>query len=208
MNLSDMLDVELYNDSLKMFNQAWEETLVALGDDLGEGVLENLCERQVWKSAFMKHVMTLHQQDIVLKKEPRSYAKLRTVVNHILEHQQQNMLISQKERSRDRAAVHKEQKKKAKIVDLGCQKGRARKADKVLLKLTWQRKSRAKDIDQEGRSNKTTISAEPPNARKTGKSISKRRSSFVFQLQQWKIVVMIENVIIGILGFGFFFFER
>ena len=30
MNLSDLLDVELYNDSLKMFNQAQEGTLVAL----------------------------------------------------------------------------------------------------------------------------------------------------------------------------------
>ena len=109
MNLSDLLDVELYNDSLKMFNQAWEERLLSFGDDLGEGVLENLCERHVRKSAFMKHVMTLHQQDIVLKKEPRSYAKLRTVVNHILEHQQQNMLISQKERSRDRAAAYSSQ---------------------------------------------------------------------------------------------------
>ena len=98
MNLSDLLDVELYNDSLKMFNQAWEETLLAFGHDLGEGVLKNLCERQVRKSTLMTHVMTLHQQDIVLKEEPRSYANLRTVVNHILEHQQQNMLSSQKER--------------------------------------------------------------------------------------------------------------
>ena len=30
MNLSDLLDVELYNDSLKMFNQVQEGTSVAL----------------------------------------------------------------------------------------------------------------------------------------------------------------------------------
>ena len=41
---------------------------------------------------------------IVLKKEPRSCQKLRTVVNGTLEQQQQNKLISQKERSRNEAA--------------------------------------------------------------------------------------------------------
>ena len=40
---------KLYNDNLKMFNQAWEETLPAFGNFLDELVLENLCERQVEK---------------------------------------------------------------------------------------------------------------------------------------------------------------
>ena len=31
MNLNDLLDVGLYNDNLKMFSQAWEETLLPLG---------------------------------------------------------------------------------------------------------------------------------------------------------------------------------
>ena len=76
-SLSESLNVELYNDILKMFNQAWEETLPALGNDLDEHVLENLFERQVKKSTLMKHAMTLHQRHIVLKKEPRSYQRLR-----------------------------------------------------------------------------------------------------------------------------------
>ena len=46
MNLSDLLNVELRNDNLQMSNQAWEETLLALGIDLDGHVLENLCERQ------------------------------------------------------------------------------------------------------------------------------------------------------------------
>ena len=45
MILSDFLNVELYSDSFKMFNQAWEETFVALGTELDEHVLENLYER-------------------------------------------------------------------------------------------------------------------------------------------------------------------
>ena len=31
MNLNELLDVGLYSDNLKMFNQAWEETLLPLG---------------------------------------------------------------------------------------------------------------------------------------------------------------------------------
>ena len=50
MNLNDLLNVELYNDNLKMFNLAWEETLLAPGNDLDEHVLENLHEAQVRES--------------------------------------------------------------------------------------------------------------------------------------------------------------
>ena len=72
---------------------------------MDEHVLGNLFERQVKKSTLMKHAMTLYQQDIILKKEPRSHKRLRTMVNDIFEHQQPMMLISQKERSRDRVAA-------------------------------------------------------------------------------------------------------
>ena len=73
-------------------------------NDLDEHDLENLHEKQVGKSTLMKSALTHCQQDIVLKKEPRSFQLSGTMVNDI-EHQQQNMSISQKERSRDRAAA-------------------------------------------------------------------------------------------------------
>ena len=43
-NVPDLvvLQHQLYKDNLKMFNQVWEETLLALGNDFDEGVLENL----------------------------------------------------------------------------------------------------------------------------------------------------------------------
>ena len=65
MNLADLLNVELYNDNLKMFNQTWDETLV-----------ENLYERQVRTSALMNHALTEYQHDMVLKKESRSHQKI------------------------------------------------------------------------------------------------------------------------------------
>ena len=68
------LHVELYNDNLKIFNQAWEETFPAFGNDLDERVLENCCERQVTNSTLMKPAMTIYQPDLILKKKkPRSY---------------------------------------------------------------------------------------------------------------------------------------
>ena len=53
------LIVEPYNDNVKMFNQAWEETSQVLGNVLDEHVLENLYERQVKKSTLVKNAMTL-----------------------------------------------------------------------------------------------------------------------------------------------------
>ena len=54
-----------------MFNQAWGGTLLDLGNDLDEHVLENLCERQVRTSTLWKYAMKLYQSDIVLKKKKR-----------------------------------------------------------------------------------------------------------------------------------------
>ena len=50
MNLRDLLNVKLYTDHLKMWNQVWEETSVAVDNDLDESVLENLCEK--WKNVY------------------------------------------------------------------------------------------------------------------------------------------------------------
>ena len=59
MNLNDLFNVELYSGNLKMFNQAREETLLALGSDSDEGVLENVYDGQVRKSTLMKHAFSL-----------------------------------------------------------------------------------------------------------------------------------------------------
>ena len=42
MNLNDLLIVELHNDNHNMFNQAWEEILLALGNDL-DAVFSRIC---------------------------------------------------------------------------------------------------------------------------------------------------------------------
>ena len=133
MHSSDSLNVELYNDNLKMFNQA--------------------CEERPSQKSQHSWSMTWNQQDILLKKEPRSYQRLRTMVNDILEEQQQNMLIShQKKRSKDSSSSilsRRSWREKAWRVDLGCQKARPRKAECVHSNMTRHRKEKAKEIDQE-----------------------------------------------------------
>ena len=102
------------------------------------------------KLTHMMHAMTSYQEDTVLDQEPRRYQRLRTVVNDVPEQQQQNMLISQKrsdqKTEQQQHTLHKELKKKAKFVHLGCQKARARKAQNVHSNLTRQRKDKAKGI--------------------------------------------------------------
>ena len=114
----------------------------------------------------------LCQSDIVLKKEPRSYPMWRTTVSDILEQQQQNMWISQKERSRGRvSAVYGAKKRgteRQRLSFLDVKKARARRAEHVLLHMTWQRKGKAK-----GRRTRSLVQRDNPAerqyARKSGK---------------------------------------
>ena len=41
---NDLLNIELRSDSLKMFDQAWEETLMAMEIGLDRAFLESLCQ--------------------------------------------------------------------------------------------------------------------------------------------------------------------
>ena len=106
--LNDWLNVELYNDNLKMFNQSLEGKLLALGNDMDEHVLENMHERQ------MKKINTHETSDDLMsarhrseKREPRSCQIQMTMINDMFQQQQQNMFTSPKERSRDKpTAAH------------------------------------------------------------------------------------------------------
>ena len=172
LNLSDLPNVELYSDNLKMFNQAREGTLSAFGNDLDEHVRDNLHEQQVKKSTLMKHAWIFYQQDILLKKEPRNYQRLRTLVTDILVQQQQNMLISQKQRSRQQQQQQAQHTfSKAKMVDLGRQNSRARKAENVLPNMTRQRKGKGKGHQSRSPAGRDK-SAGGRYTRKTGKSPS------------------------------------
>ena len=123
--------------------------MLALVSDLDAYVLENLYERQANKFTLMKSAMTLCHQDILLKKNQEATTYLRCMVNHILEKQQHKMLISQKERARDRAAgayssMGSEERGKY-LRSLDIKKDRAGKVENVLSNLTLQSKGKTRN---------------------------------------------------------------
>ena len=98
MSVRDLLNVGLHNDNLKTFNQTWRETLMAVGSDMDESLPDMLQRRTV------EEVLSCAERVIVVP-EWHCRQKVKGMVNDILENQQQHMLISQEERSKDRAAV-------------------------------------------------------------------------------------------------------
>ena len=53
--LTDLLNIELYNDNLKQFNQAWEEMLLSLDRGVDEEMLPNVYEGQIRRSSIMEN---------------------------------------------------------------------------------------------------------------------------------------------------------
>ena len=126
-----------------MFNQAWDETLLNLDSDLDEHVhvLENLCERQVKMPTLVKNAMTHHISKTLVGKGAE---KLPDIEDHGKRHRRtataEHMLISQKksvqETEQHQHTLRKELKRKARLVDLGGQTARVRKAENGLSKIT------------------------------------------------------------------------
>ena len=53
--LTDLLNIELYNDNLKQFNQAWEEMLLSLDKGVDGEMFEHLCKGQIRTSSIMEN---------------------------------------------------------------------------------------------------------------------------------------------------------
>ena len=108
-----------------------------------------------------------------------------------LEQQPQNLLVTPKERSRDKAAAAyfwKGAEENAKVVDLGCQVARANKAEKVHSNMTPQRNEKPTGIDQESGIKKKRDNSAERQYRKTWKNQSgKEDRPLVYQLQKWKL---------------------
>ena len=53
--MNDLLNIELRNDSLKMFDQAWDETLMAMDIETNMAFVEGLYYRRLEKSTLMRN---------------------------------------------------------------------------------------------------------------------------------------------------------
>ena len=73
--LTDLLNIELYNDSFKEFTQAWEEMwLLSLDKGIDEEMLENLYEKQLRKSSLMKNGSSLSHSDIRARRDRNAHS--------------------------------------------------------------------------------------------------------------------------------------
>ena len=130
MNLNDWLNVELYSNNLKMFNQACEETSCALGNASDEHVLENLCERQVKTSTlirnamsfFIKNVLKTRAEKLPEIKDSGKFKHRAATAEHV------DFSEESAQETEQQHTLRKELKRKAKIDAPGHQKAHTLKA--------------------------------------------------------------------------------
>ena len=76
----------------KQFNQAREKMLLSPNRIVDEEFLANLYEGQLRRSTLMKDALTFYHSDIMLKKEPKRYKRLRAMPAQIFENQRQKSI--------------------------------------------------------------------------------------------------------------------
>ena len=91
--MNDLLNIDLVSDNLKEFDQAWEETLMALEKEPEVDLVEGLHHRQLEKWTLMQNALALYHSDQVHRKEPQSYSRLKALFSNVLEEQQQYSLV-------------------------------------------------------------------------------------------------------------------
>ena len=95
---NDLLNIELCNDNLKMFDMAWEVALMVMHVELDMGLMDGLYFRQLEKSTLMMSALALYHPDQV--QESTIYTKLKTMVTDLVYDQQQDSFTSHKEKDR------------------------------------------------------------------------------------------------------------
>ena len=93
LDFEDLFNLELKNSNTRAFLNDWEQVYIGLKEIPPESVLESLFRRQVEKTDDLKELLALYNQDVTQRGEPRSYTKLKGMVETHLE---------QKRRSKNR----------------------------------------------------------------------------------------------------------
>ena len=70
-DMNDLLNIELRKDSLKMFDEAWEGTLMAKAIEPDMAFLEGPHCRLLEQSTIMKNILALYPYGLVHRKEPK-----------------------------------------------------------------------------------------------------------------------------------------
>ena len=139
MSVRDLLNVELYNDSLKTFNQTWRETLMAVGNAMDESLPDMLQRRTV------EDVCTCAERVIAVpewhcRQKARAHGQ-----RHFRESATRQVDFSRrtiKGQGCRQPIQGREEKKQARTACLGLPKDRVRKAKDASSDMTQRRKAR------------------------------------------------------------------
>ena len=97
--INGLVSGECRNDTLQIFHQAREETVVTVGDELGVALWESLHNRQLEHVDHCEECFYAPQHsDQAHREKPTSYTKLEALTTDSGENQQQEALLSQKKR--------------------------------------------------------------------------------------------------------------
>ena len=77
---TDLIAVQLQNNNLEAFLHNWETTINGLRKIPDEELMEDLFRKQLKKCTELDQIMALYELDHTQRKEPRSYAKLFSMV--------------------------------------------------------------------------------------------------------------------------------
>ena len=206
MDLTDLLNIELYKDNLKMFKQAWERTSFSLDKlVMMEDMLGRSCDRRVAKPSLMKNVLSLYQTNLVLMNEQKKSPKFeghgerhsRGSATQFIDYSEGACAPEVEQRQR---ILQKELKKTVKRADRGRQRGPCSKFEGCSFEHEAAKKGKRQKTKIHRSCFQSTFCWKTLRQKDGTESCWTRRSTSVFQLQEVIIIVMIDNAIVGIPG--------
>ena len=91
----DLTNVTMKGDNLQAFINDWDYVMLGVKDVPGEKMLEEMFRTQLQKCSSMQTHMALYEQDVLFKRQVRSYENLRFVVDTLLEEKRQRSTRNQ-----------------------------------------------------------------------------------------------------------------
>ena len=79
------LELKMPGDNIRQFLNDWDTTFTNFNTAPDEDFLESMFKRQLEKSHQLKGILALYDQGISQHKEPKSYKRLRYIVENYLE---------------------------------------------------------------------------------------------------------------------------
>ena len=81
LDFEDLVGVELKGQNLQAFINDWDAVILGLNEEPTEAMMETLFKKQLKKCTQLDNLMALYQQRITQDGYPKSYGRLREMVD-------------------------------------------------------------------------------------------------------------------------------